>query len=258
MRAPGPDFQIKIEAPDLTINAGSGKEITIVAERVDDFEGEIQIEASGLPPGFHLSTPLVIEAGQNTAYATLTAKPDAAAPTAENAKLTKLTASAVVNGNKIVKEGTALGELKLAEKPKVLSKVFAAEHTAAPETASESGDKPLELFIAPGETISALVKVERNGFDGEITFGSEFAGRNLPHGVYVDNIGLNGMTLLAGETEREFFITAAKWVPETTRLFHLRAEVEGNQTSWPVVLHVKKRQNLDQPTLSSIGPSSIS
>jgi hypothetical protein len=39
--------------------------------------------------------------------------------------------------------------------------------------------------------------------------------------------------------EREFFITAAKWVPETTRLFHLRTEVEGQQTSWPVVLHVR-------------------
>jgi hypothetical protein len=58
--------------------------------------------------------------------------------------------------------------------------------------------------------------------------------------VYVDNIGLNGMTLLSGESERRFFITAAKWVSETTRLFHLRANVEGNQTSWPVMLHVRK------------------
>ena len=72
-----------------------------------------------------------------------------------------------------------------------------------------------------------------------MTFGGEHSGRNLPHGVYVDNIGLNGLTLLVGESEREFFITAAKWVPETTRPFHLRAEVEGNQTSWPVKLHVR-------------------
>ena len=83
------------------------------------------------------------------------------------------------------------------------------------------------------------MRLERNGFDGEVKLGIEHAGRNLPHGVFVDNIGLNGLTLLAGEAEREFFITAAKWVPETTRLFHLRAEVEGNQTSWPVVLQVR-------------------
>ncbi len=80
--------------------------------------------------------------------------------------------------------------------------------------------------------------------------GGEHSGRNLPHGVFVDNIGLNGLTLLVGETEREFFITAAKWVPETTRLFHLRAEVEGNQTSWPVVLHVR---NPSTVALSSPG-----
>jgi hypothetical protein len=258
VRAPRPDFQIKVEAPDLTINAGSGKEITVIAERVDDFDGEIQIEASGLPPGFHVSAPLVIQAGQNTAYATLTAESDAPAPTAENNKLTNLTASAIVNGNKIVKEGVSLGELKLAEKPKVLSQILAVEHQAeTPETDEEHDSKAVELYIAPGETISAVVKVERNGFDGEITFGSEFSGRNLPHGVYVDNIGLNGMTLLAGETEREFFITAAKWAPETTRPFHLRAEVEGNQTSWPVILHVKKSGELNEAKLSSLGAARL-
>ena len=66
--------------------------------------------------------------------------------------------------------------------------------------------------------------------------------------MFVDNIGLNGLTLLAGESERKFFITAAKFVPETTRPFHLRAEVEGNQTSWPVMLHV--RASSDSPAES--------
>jgi hypothetical protein len=61
----------------------------------------------------------------------------------------------------------------------------------------------------------------------------------LPHGVYVDNIGLNGLMITRGKTEQEFFITADDWVPETTRAFHLRAEVEGNITSWPIVLHVR-------------------
>ena len=251
LRTPHPDFQIKIEAPDLTINAGSGKEITIVADRMDDFNGEIHIDIAGLPPGFHVTTPLIIQAGQSTAYATLTADPDAPAPTAENAKLVTFTASAMVNGQEMVKEGMSLGELKLAEKPKVLSQVFApTDPPSANEAATESGGKAVELVIAPGETISAIVKVERNGFDGEITFGSEFAGRNLPHGVYVDNIGLNGMTLLQGETQREFFITAAKWVPATTRAFHLRAEVEGNQTSWPIILHVQYRPNLPESKIN--------
>jgi hypothetical protein len=114
---------------------------------------------------------------------------------------------------------------------------------AAPPAPGE----PTQIVVAPGETISAILRVERNGFDGEIRFGQEDAGRNLPHGVFVDNIGLNGMTLLAGESERTFYITAAKWVPETTRMFHLRALAEGNQTSWPVVLRVAKDKSTEAP-----------
>ena len=99
------------------------------------------------------------------------------------------------------------------------------------------------------------MKLERNGFDGEVKFGTEFAGRNLPHGVYVDNIGLNGVTLLKGETERTFFLTARKWVPEQTRLFHLRAAEEGNQTSLPVILHVRKGSGAPSPTSNSVAAS---
>ncbi len=33
MRAPRPDFQIKFNAVELSINAGSGKEFAVVAER---------------------------------------------------------------------------------------------------------------------------------------------------------------------------------------------------------------------------------
>jgi hypothetical protein len=242
IRAPRPDFSIRVEAADLTINAGSGKEFAIVADRIDDFDGDIRVDVSGLPPGYHASTPLVIQSGQSKAFGTITADADAPAPTAENSKLGKLNATDVVNGKDVVKEGVALGELKLAEKPKILARIHPSDESAKRAAGVAVGDDDgiLDLFIQPGETISAIVKVERSGFDGEISFGGEDSGRNLPHGVFVDNIGLNGMTLLTGESERRFFITAAKWVPETTRLFHLRANVEGNQTSLPVMLHVRR------------------
>jgi hypothetical protein len=239
IRSPRPDFQIKVEAADLTINAGSGKEFSIVADRIDDFDGDIRVEVSGLPPGYHASSPIVIQSGQSKSFGTITAEADAPAPTADNSKLAKLTATAAVNGQDVVKEGVALGELKLAEKPKIVVRVQPSKDSPKPAVDAVGDDDGIvDLFIQPGETISAIVKVERNGYDGEISFGGEDSGRNLPHGVYVDNIGLNGMTLLTGESERRFFITAAKWVPESKRLFHLRANVEGNQTSLPVMLHV--------------------
>jgi hypothetical protein len=247
VRAPRPDFEIKLSAADLSINAGSGKEFSVVAERIDDFDGEIRVDIAELPPGFHASTPLVIQSGQTTAYGVITADADAPPPTPENAKLAKLTASAVVRDKEVVKDPVSLGEVKLADKPKLLVHIVPMGPSAAPNAASQSTSRPVELTIAPGQTISAVVRLERNGFDGEVTFGNEHSGRNLPHGVFVDNIGLNGLTLLQGETEREFFITAAKWVPETTRMFHLRAEVEGKQTSWPVILHVRNRPDASEP-----------
>ena len=109
--------------------------------------------------------------------------------------------------------------------------------------ASKTGTtaEPLEFIIAPGETISARVKVDRNGFTGRVELGSHDAGRNLPHGVYVDNIGLNGLLIVEGQTEREFFITADDWVPETTKRSHIRATAEKGIASNPLILHVRNK-----------------
>ncbi len=53
----------------------------------------------------------------------------------------------------------------------------------------------------------------------------------------MDNIGLNGLLLLSDQSEREFFITAAKWVPGTTCTFYLKSNID-NVTTLPVTLKV--------------------
>ena len=60
------------------------------------------------------------------------------------------------------------------------------------------------------------MRVERNGFKDRVQFDVD----NLPHGVIVDNIGLNGVLIPEGQTERQIFLKAAPWVPETSRPFH--------------------------------------
>jgi hypothetical protein len=253
VRPTRPDFEVKLDAKDSTINAGSGKEFTFSVTRKDEFDGEIRIDFAKLPPGFHVTTPLTIEAGQSLAHGTLTADANAPPPTAENAKLAQWTASALVNGARIEKKAENFGEIKLEPRPKILVHVLPlGKSQPRADAASGQENKPTELVIAPGETISATLQVERNGFDGEIKLGGELSGRNLPHGVYVDNIGLNGVTLLVGESERTIFLTARKWVPEQSRPFHLQAEVEGKQTSWPIMLHVRKRADPPGETTKNI------
>jgi hypothetical protein len=80
------------------------------------------------------------------------------------------------------------------------------------------------------------LRVERNGFNDRIAFGVD----NLPHGVIVDDIGLSGVLIPEGQSERTVFLRAEPWVSEQSRLFHATAQVEGNQSSLPMRLVVKK------------------
>ena len=237
-----PSFKVTLGGANPTVNAGSGKEFTVSVDRLDGFEGEIRVDIEGVPPGFHVTTPVVIEAGQTQALGTINALPDAPKLTAENAKATKITATAMIRGKEVKSDVNNFGEIKLADKPKLLVKLVSSKDDASEPTP----DVPLELTIAPGETITARVRIERNGFEGRVGVGRADAGRNMPHGVYVDNIGLNGLLIVEGQNERTFFITASKTAAETTRMFHLRADAEGNQTSWPAILHIRRRDTLAQ------------
>lgn len=233
-----PDFTIRVENANPTVPSGSGKEFIVVADRKDGFEGPIRIELDGLPPGFHATSPLIIAEHQTVAYGTLNAEAGAPMPTMENAKTSKLTAVATINGQEVRREAGSLGEIKLADAPKVLVAIgpdVSGGDVATPEFGKQN---PLEITIAPGETITARVHVQRNKFDGRIGF--EAISQNLPHGIIIDNIGLNGLLIVEGQTQRQFFLTAAPWVPEQTRIFHLRSNEEA-QTSWPVILQVKRK-----------------
>jgi hypothetical protein len=90
--------------------------------------------------------------------------------------------------------------------------------------------------MAPGTTITARLKITRNEHKGPVTLEV----LNLPHGVIVDNLGLNGLLITPNETERQIFITAARWVGETDRIIHAVARVAENATSAPIMFHIRQ------------------
>ena len=189
-----------------------------------------------------MSTPLVIEAGHSEAKGTLNAALDAPRANETNGAMTKVTATAMVNGKRVTKDVNNFGKIKLAEAPKLFVYLEAYAGTAAQSSGATNsappllGTKALELAIEPGQTIPALLRVQRNGHEELVTFFVE----NLPHGVIVDNIGLNGVLIPKGENERQIFLTAARWVPETDRWCYAVENQAGRQTSVPVMLHVRK------------------
>jgi WD40 repeat protein len=226
------DFEVSIAAGTKpAISPGSGREFQLKLKRRDGFEGEVSVEVEGLPPGFYVPSPLVFEAGQNSLLGVIYAAADAPAPTAEVASASRLRSAALIHGRTVRHEMAGFGEIKLGAPPKVKVEVA--------QTSSEGAQQV--LTIHPGETISARIKATRIDFKDRIELGGEDSGRNLPHGVYVDNIGLNGLLIPEGETERDFFLTAAKWVPESERLIFFRAKGDGGQPTPPVLLRVRKR-----------------
>jgi hypothetical protein len=138
-------------------------------------------------------------------------------------------------GREVVQELGTLGDIQIAEKPKVTVAILPGASAAS---ARQREGEPLEFSIRPGQTITARVKAQRHDFTGQIELGGADCGRNLPHGVFVDNVGLNGLLIVAEQDERDFFITAASIAKPCRRLFHLHATADGGQASVPVVINV--------------------
>ena len=148
---------------------------------------------------------------------------DAQQPTAESLAKISIQATATLNGEPVTKAVKRFDKITLGAKPKLLVHM-----------------EPAEIVVAPGTTVSAMLKVERNGHDDLITFSVE----NLPHGVIVDNIGLSGVLMPKGESERQIFITADSWVGETSRQCFAVENQAGNQCSPPVTIHVRQASPL--------------
>ena len=235
VRTPLPDFSIEVGGTDVKLFPGVGHELSFKATRLDGYDGPIEIIAENLPAGFSFSGPVEIQPEQLQAFGTIIAAKDAVTPAEDAVKLIRFSAKATIAGREVVHEAGGLKTLTVGEAPKVVVHILSAEQQAA-----GGSEQTPELSVWAGETVRAFIKVERSKHDGLVEFGKEDSGRNMPHGVFVDNIGLNGLMLLSGQNEREFFITTADWVPETSRLFHLKTNVDGI-TSIPVMLHVRHR-----------------
>lgn len=233
LRKPAPDFAVKLSGENMSIGAGSAMGFSLRAERMDNFEEPITVKVEGLPQGWVASSPIVIERGHTLASGSLFAAPDAVAGDWSQVKITASSGSIkhTVNG---------FGKVMLAAKPKFITNLELASND---KPVPRSSSQPQVITLAPGQLAAAFIRVERNGNDGILNFDIH----SLPHGVIVDDIGLNGIQVREKETEREIRFACAKWVQPQERLIHATVSSARNEadsaalaTSFPILLRIVK------------------
>jgi len=231
MRKPAPDFAVKLNGENPSIGAGSAMGFSLRAERMDDFEEAITVKIEGLPQGWFASSPIVIEAGHTLASGSLYAEPGATAGDWSKVKITATSGS-------LTHEVNGFGKVMLTAKPKFIANL---EPAVNDKPVARTSSQPQVITLAPGHLANAFIRVERNGNDGILNFDVH----SLPHGVIVDDIGLNGIQVREKELDREIRFACAKWVQPQERLIHAtvssarnEADSAGLAASFPVLLRI--------------------
>src|ERR1019366_1818897 len=98
---------------------------------------------------------------------------------------------------------------------------------------------PDRVTLEPGKEMKVTLNVERRaGFQGRVPCTVI----NLPPGVRVVNIGLNGVLVTETQTQRTFTLHAEEWAKPITQPIYVVGEVESNSPtmhpSAPLVVEV--------------------
>lgn len=232
VRPPQPDFKCKVLDADPKVAAGTGRKFGIEAERIDGFDGPIDIHINGLPKGFRVPGPLQIEPGHDRLWATILADSDAKTPDEAELGGIEVFATAQVDGKVLRRSIGSLGKVEVSESPKLLVQLIPDHEPRAKD------DRYPVVELKAGTTTTATIRITRHDYNGRVGFGNENGAVNAPHGVYVDNIGLNGVLIVEGQNERQFFITAESWVKPVERVIFVEAGEAGAPTSNPVLLRI--------------------
>ncbi|XZE20109.1 c-type cytochrome domain-containing protein [Pirellulaceae bacterium SH449] len=230
LHPPQPRFTVRLEQTELALRPGSGTEFSFVAERWDGMTEEIRFAVDGVPDGARITSELTMQTEQITTRGILFLPEGVTDRIPNEFKISFTPKARLKNGMEIQAEPMEL-LVKKGEPVPLKVRIVASGQEF-------QGEELNEVTVRAGTTVRVQLAIDRGGIGGDLPFGNEESGRNLPHGVFVDNIGLNGLLIPASESSREVFITAAPWVPEQTRYFHLRAEGHGSPTSAPVQIRV--------------------
>jgi hypothetical protein len=238
VRQPSPDFMLSVSPRNPNVPLGGRVPVTVTALRLDEFDGPIEVSLKNIPAGLHATTG-VIGAGQTST--TLLVSAD------DNAKLDRAVALEVAGraqfgGRWEERRANPEDKLKLislAPKPDI---VMMAETK--------------EVVLAPGGTAEVEVAIQRNNeYGGRVPVEV----RNLPPGVRVLDVGLNGVLITETENRRKFVLQALPSARPIEQPIIVAGDIEtragGQQNAYaaePVILKVQPKMQASGAMVNSV------
>ncbi|MEW4569756.1 c-type cytochrome domain-containing protein [Tautonia sp. JC769] len=214
VREPRPDFALSLGTERPDIPRGGAAVVSASVDRIDGFEAPIDLRVEGLPPGIR-ATSARVEAGHGSADLLLMADEDA--PTFSSTPWRVVAEAA--------REGGSAGETIRHEIRPGGGRSSWITVTPTPDLrVSTDRDR---VVLRPGEHAELTFRVDRSAaFSGRVPIDV----RNLPHGVRVLDVGLNGVLITESQAERTVVLYAEPWVAPTERPFFGVGKVEAAGT----------------------------
>ncbi|MSV29552.1 MAG: hypothetical protein EXQ52_12540 [Bryobacterales bacterium] len=187
MRPALPDFQLAVTPKNPNVPAGGRIPITVTAQRMDDFDGPIDVSILDLPAGLE-ATKGVIGEGQVTTTLLLSARENVSLPRAAEFK---------VEGRAVYGERVMTHRANPEDRLKLISLM--------PKSDIQMNAETKQVTLQPGGTAEVHVSIKRNNeYGGRVPVEV----RNLPPGVRVLDVGLNGVLINETEDRRSFILEA--------------------------------------------------
>lgn len=221
-----PDFKLRAEPENPNIPRGGSVPVTVSLDAIRGFDGPIAIEVKGLPKGVSASGAAILP-GQMSTIVLLSATPDAALD--GPAEHIRITGRAMVEGHELVRTANRSAD---GDEPLQLASVTPAADVVVTTDSQQ-------VSLEPGKDVTVTLKVERrNGFKGRVPCQVE----NLPPGVRVVNVGLNGVLVTEAQSSRTFTLHAEDWARPAQQPIYVVGTVESNSPtrhpSAPLLLKV--------------------
>ena len=235
-----PDFKLRAEPANPNIPRGGSVPVTVSVDAIRAFDGPIEITVKGLPKDVSASSAVILP-GQISTVLVLTASPDAT-PDAPPAPI-QFIGHAVVNGHDLFREANKNAEDD-SDQPLQLASI-----APAPDVVVTTESR--EIALEPGKDVTVTLHVERqNGFKGRVPCSVE----NLPPGVRVVNVGLNGVLVTEAQSSRTFTLHAEDWARPVSQPIYVIGSVESNSPtmhpSAPLLLKVAAKNQTANANLA--------